>query len=98
MQDISSMTPKSKLEDDLNIFAARRIHDKEKPYQCKKCGKIFAWRKAQKNIQLRKPYECKNCGKIFPWRKAQKEYSIARNQTNARNVERICDVEKQNNA
>ena len=53
MQEISSMTPICKYEDDLNIFAARRIHDKEKPYRCKKCGKIFAWRKAQKNIQLR---------------------------------------------
>mgnify|MGYP001310561785 CR=1 FL=1 len=43
------MTPICNLEDDLNIFAVRRIHDKEKPHQCKKCGKIFAWRKAQKN-------------------------------------------------
>ena len=49
MQEISSMTPIYKLEDDFNFFAARRIYDKEKPYQCKKCGKIFAWRKAQKN-------------------------------------------------
>ena len=98
MQEISSMTLVCNLEDDFNIFAARRIYDKEKPYQCKKCGKIFAWRKAQKNIQLRKPYSCKKCGKLFPWRKAQKEYPIARNRTNARNGERICNGEKQNNA
>ena len=74
MQEILSMTSICNKEDDLNIFATRRINDKEKPYECKKCGKIFAWRKAQK------------------------EYSIKRNQTNARNVERICNGEKQNNA
>ena len=65
------MTPICNLEEDLNNFAARRMHDKEKPYQCKKCEKIFTWRKAQK-YSIEKTILMQEMWETISWEKGTK--------------------------
>ncbi|XP_056676473.1 zinc finger protein OZF-like [Monodelphis domestica] len=52
--------------------AYQRIHTKEKPYECKECGKAFTERgslSVHKRIHTgEKPYKCKECGKAFTQR------------------------------
>ncbi|XP_073917070.1 zinc finger protein 10 isoform X1 [Castor canadensis] len=51
-----------------SLDISKGIH-REKPYECKECGKFFSWRSNLTRHQLihtgEKPYECKECGKSF---------------------------------
>ncbi|XP_069353501.1 zinc finger protein 10 isoform X3 [Eulemur rufifrons] len=51
-----------------SLSISKGIH-REKPYECKECGKFFSWRSNLTRHQLihtgEKPYECKECGKSF---------------------------------
>ncbi|XP_034872635.1 zinc finger protein 10 isoform X2 [Mirounga angustirostris] len=60
--------PVNSLTSGTSLGISKSIH-REKPYECKECGKFFSWRSNLTRHRLihtgQKPYECKECGKSF---------------------------------